>query len=398
MTVTYGLANFVTGALYPDLPITAGCSWASILNGTDALEAKVDIRDPDVLGLDIMSVTEPKKTVLFAEVSGRGGTFLAIGVIGERGLDEDGNTFSIQATGLRYYWDQRIIGRPAAATAALVKPDGSANAALDVALSGLDLGSIGLELIRMGLSWPGATMPFVLPASRAGTSVRNYAFLDLGLIGDALDNLTGVINGPDFMFEGRRVADTSTASIEYPVRAGTADSPMVGRYIGSWPFGGPTSPVVSFPFKDDGSTIASASWATAGRTDSKVVASRSLNPELVTDAGYPPLDVVDTSHSDVSEQGTLDGYADENADRGLGLDRSFTLKVRGDTRIGEGGVLDENAAPVGPMLGDYRPGDYVAVDVQDHPVLPDGLVDLRILSIKGDETGDVVDLDVMVVK
>jgi hypothetical protein len=394
--VSFGLANFTTGELLPDLPVTAGCTWASILGGTDTLEAKVDIRDDEVPDLELMSLTEPKKTVLFAEVTGRSGTFLAIGLIGERSLD--GDIFSIPATGLRYYWSQRIVGPPAARTTRLTNPDGSANPALDIELNGRELGSIGVDLMRLALTWPGAqSIPFVLPTSRTGTNYRKFSFLDLTAIGDALNDLSGVIDGPDFAFEGRRVADTSTARIEYPVRAGTTESPLIGRYVGSWPFGGPTSPVVSFPFADDAANIASAAWATAGRTDSKVLASRKLNPEVLA-AGYAPFDVVDTSHTDVSVQETLDGYAQEAAFRGLTFDRSFTLKVRGDTRVGAGGMFDENATPVGPMLGDYRPGDYVAVDVIDHPLLPDGLVDLRILSMQGDETGDVVELDVMVVK
>lgn len=399
MPVSYGLADFVSGSILADLPVTSGCSWATILNGTDALEAKVDVRDPDVLALDIQSMTEPKKAVLFAEVTGRVGTFLAVGLVDERGLEDDDRTFTIKATGLRYYWSQRIIGGPSARTAKLTNKDGSANSALDIEMKNLELGSIGTELMRLALTWPGATtIPFVIPPARTGTGYRKYPFLDLRFIGDALDDLSGVIGGPDFMVEGRRLSDTSTASIEYPVRAGTTDDPEVGRYIGSWPYGGPTSPVVSFPYRDDGGPIATAAWGIAGRTDSKVLAARALNNDLIANSGYAPFDTVDTAHSSVSVQATLTDYAKENAARGRSYERSFTLKVRGDTRIGQGGILDKDASPIGPMLGDYRPGDYVAVDVVGHALLPDGLVDLRILSIQGDETGDVVDLDVMVVK
>lgn len=399
MPVSFGLADFTTGTLYPDLPVIPGCDWATILGKTDSLTAKVDIRDPDVKSLDLLSITEPKKTVLFAEVTGRTGRpFLALGLVGERGLEEDDHTFVISATGLRYYFEQRLIAWPSAATAVMTNADGSANTALDMVFNNYDLGSIGTGLMRIALTWPGATgIPFVLPAARAGSNYRYYSFLDLNYIGDELDNLSGVIGGPDFAFEGRRVADTSTSQIEYPVRAGTSNDPLIGHYVGSWPYGGPTSPVVSFPFTDDGAAIATGSWGTAGRSDSKVLAARSFNEEMI-DQGYPPFDVVDTSHTDVSEVSTLQGYTDENALRGLTFDRSFTLKVRGDTRISEAGVVDPDAPAIGPMLGDYRPGDYVAVDIVDHPLFDDQIVDLRILSISGDETGDIISLDVMVVK
>lgn len=400
MTVNYGVADFRTGHIYNDLPITEGCSWSAILGKPDALEAKVDIRDTDVTDLDLMSITEPKKTVLFAYVEGRSGLFLALGIIGTRGLEDDDSTFSMQATGLRYYFAQRVIGRPNSKTVALTNSDGSANSALDVTLNGTDLAGIGVNLVKMALSWPGATtIPFVVPSARAGSATRSYAFLDLKYVGDALDDLSGVINGPDFAFDGRRVEDDSTSRVEYPMRAGDENGdPLIGRYVGSWPYGGPTSPVVSFPFEDDGASLASAVWGTAGRTDSKVLASRSFNDDLVDKYGYPPLDAIDTEHSDVSVQATLQGYTDERAYAGYVVDRSYTLKVRGDTRVNDQGDADETSAALGPMLGDYRPGDYVAVDIVDHPLLPDQIVDLRILSMQGDETGDVVTLDVMVVR
>lgn len=398
MSVTYGLADFTTGRILPTLPVTEGCSWAAILGKPDALEARLVVTDPDVRALNVMSITEPKKTVLFAAISGSRGTFLAAGLIAERGLEDDDVTFTVRATGLRYYWHQRIIGRPEAKSSNLTNADGSANTALDVTLSGLSLAGIGVELMRTALSWPGATsIPFVLPASEKGAATRSYAFLDTKLVGEALDDLTNVIDGPDFAVEARRVNGTSTSRIEYPVRAGDQGDPMIGRYVGSWPYGGPVSPVVSFPFVDDGEALVTAQWAIAGRTDSKVLASRALNDNLLS-FGYPPLDAVDMEHSDVSVQSTLDDYAREGAYRGYVVDRSYTLKVRGDTRIDGEGAMSSSAPSLGPMLGDYRPGDFVAVDIVDHPVLPDGIVDLRILSMQGDETGDVVELDVMVVR
>lgn len=370
--VSYALADFVTGGPILDLPIREGASWAAQLNRPDALSCSVDMNDPDALALDLRSSTEPKKTVLLARTDDD--IVLAWGLIDSRDWDEDERTLTLTAGGVwGSYFGKTIIAPAAARTATLIVPDAegypSVNPALSTAFSGLSLGTIGKRLVEQRLAWPGAPTAFVLPADEAGTAERSYSFADMKRTGAALTDLTNVENGPDFAFDAARAPDG--LSLRYVMRAGTTAQPRLGTDVGSWPLGG-LSPVTGLKVTDDGASLASAAWLTAGKSAGAAVLSRALNEALVTNSQYPPLDEVDTSHNDVSVQATLDAYAARMIGYGSRTFRELSFSVRADAT---------------PALGGYRPGDIVTLDVPDgHPYLVQS-IPVRITSMSGDEAG-----------
>lgn len=372
--VTYALADFVSGGPIVDLPIREGASWSSQLNRADALSCSIDMNDPDALALDLRSSTEPKKTVLLARTDAD--VVLAWGVIDSRDWNEDDQTLSLTASGVwDSYFGKTIIAPASARTAALTVPDPGGpglymvNPALSTSYSGLSLGTIGKRLVQQRLAWPGAPTAFVLPADEAGSAERNYAFADMKRTGAALTDLSNVEGGPDFAFDAQRAPDG--LSLLYVMRHGSTAQPRIGTDVGSWPVGG-LSPITGLKVTDDGSSLASAAWLTAGKSAGSAILSRALNDALVTDSGYPPLDEVDTSHNDVSVQATLDAYAARLIGYGARPFREVSFSVRADAT---------------PPLGQYRPGDTVTLDVpDDHPYLTTS-IPVRITSISGDEAG-----------
>lgn len=377
--ITFGLANYNTGDRILDLPVKAGASWAAFLNKPDSLSCDLDMRDADVQALDIPSSTEPKKTVLFAEDSVTE-AILAWGVISDRTWNNDARALHIEASGAGQYFNQRIIAPPAAATGTIVLPDGSVSAAFDTLIDDVSLGSIGVALVAQALSWPGAPTAYVLPAPVAdiGRTSGTYRLVDYKKIWPALEDLTKRADGgPDFAFDARR--DSTGLALEYVMRAG---APFLGSWIGSWSVGAPESPVTDLVVKDDGGSLGTHIWMQAGRTDSKVLVARVINQTLIDLSGYPVLDFVDTTHTDVTLQATLDDYADENAvaARRLLRDVSFTVKGR---------PMSLDGQSIGPALGQYRPGDWMGLDVgSGNLYLREGRIDIRITSMSGDETGD----------
>jgi hypothetical protein len=371
MAVRYQLADYKTGDQIVDLPVMEGASWAAMLNKPDSLSASIDMRDPDVQALDIPSATEPKKTILTA--STEDGTVLAWGVISDRTWDDDKRQLDIEASGGGQWFRQRIIAPPGAASGNLIDGSGAVVTTYDTTINDVTLGSIGVALVAQALTWPGAPTVYILPSAvpDVGRTSGTYRLVDYKRVGEALDDLTKRVDGPDFAFEAR--LDSTLIGFEYLMRAG---NPFLGRYVGDWVVGAPESPVTNLKVTDDGAALATHIWMQAGKTDSKVIVARAQNAALIA-AGYPTLDLVDTTHGDVTLQATLDAYATEHAVQSRRPFRDVGFDVKGN-------------AP-GMALGTYRPGDWAALTIgPDNLYLAEGQIPIRITSISGDETGDTI--------
>ena len=369
--VSYALADFVTGGPVLDLPIKEGASWAAQLNRPDSLSCDVDLNDPDALALDLRSSSEPKKTVMFARTDDD--VILAWGLISSRSWDEDERTLSLAAGGpWSTFFGSTIIAPAVARTANLITLDAEGypivNPVLDTSLSGFSLGTIGKKLVEQRLAWPGAPAVLDLPPDEIGTHERAYLFSGMKTISAALTDLTNVENGPDFAFDAQRASDG--LGLRYVMRHGSEATPRIGTDVGVWSLG-EQSPITGLTVDDDAADLASAAWLTAGKQAGAALISRTLNDALIA-AGYPPLDVVDTSRSDVSAQATLNAYGAELIGLASRAQRELSFSVRADTS---------------PSLGQYRPGDTVTIDVpSDHPYLTTS-IPVRITSVSGDEAG-----------
>jgi hypothetical protein len=372
--VSYALADFVTGGPIVDLPVLEGASWGSLLNRPDSVECTIDLNDEDALALDLRSASEPKKTVLLARTDDD--IVLAWGIVAERTWNEDAATLSLTGVGVRSaFFGHAIVAPASARTAALtvVDPLNPAlvvvNPALNTTVAGYSLGTIGKRLVAARLGWPGApSAPFILQADEAAARTKTYEFAGFKSIDSALSDLSSLENGPDFAFDAQRAPDG--LSLLYVMRHGTEATPRIGTHVGTWSLG-QGSPITGLEVTDNGDDMGAAAWLTAGKSSGTALLTRQLNDSMVAD-GYPPLDIIDTSHNDVSVQGTLDSYGREYLSYGSKPDRTVSFSVRGDAT---------------PGLGAYRPGDTVDIDVPaEHPYLAQGFR-VRITSVDGDETG-----------
>lgn len=372
--VSYALVDFVTGGPILDLPVMEGASWASQLNRPDALSCSVDMNDPDAIALDLRSSTEPNKTVMIARTDDD--IVLAWGLIPDDGRtwNEDTKTLDLSATGISSsFFGQTVIAPAAVLTAPLITLDGDGypvvNPALNTTLSGFSHGTIGKKLVAQRLAFPGApSAVFDLPADEIGTRSQTWLFSSMKSIGSALDDLTKQEAGPDFAFDAQRGPNGLT--LRYVMRHGSEAKPRLGTDVGVWALG-EGSPLTGFSITDSKAAGASLALMTAGKQGGAILIARALNPALIA-AGYPPLDVVDTSHSDVSVQATLDSYNAANLADAATKTRDLSFSVRGDAT---------------PGLGGYRPGDTLTIDVPDNHPWHTTSIPIRITSISGDETG-----------
>lgn len=377
--ISYGLVDFVSGGPILDLPVKTGATWSAQLNRPDALTCEVDMRDPDALALDLRASTEPMKTLLIAR--NEDDVIIAWGLIPDdgRSWDEDTYTLSLVAQGIwSSYFGATVIGPPSILTGKLTALDSDGflvvNPALNTTISGVSHGTIGKRLIQQRLAFPGAPTVFDLPPDEIGFRQQEYEFASMKKIGPALDDLVRQEGGPDFAFDAARAP--GGVGLRYSLRHGSEENPRIGANVGSWSFGGVDSPVSKLKLDDAVSAGASLGLMTAGRNVGEALVSRIRNQSLVA-SGYPPFDVVDTSHSDVSKQETLDSYNRENMAEAEHAIRDLSFTVQGDAT---------------PALGEYRPGDRLTLDPPERHPWHTGPIPIRITSMSGDETGEKVEI------
>lgn len=381
--ITYSLVDFVTGGPIIDLPVRKGASWSAQLGRPDSVSCSVNMRDAAARSLDLRSASEPNKALLLARTDED--NIIAWGLIGDDGRQwsEDKRTVELTASGIDETWLGRNPIAPAAAlTAKLTTLDAEGfqvpNPALDTTVSDVSHGTIGKRLVQQLVAWPGSPAIFDFPPDEPGTRTQTYTFASLKSVGSALSDLTKQEDGPDFAFLARR----SGLGLRYVMVHGTEAEPRIGAHVGTWPVSGLT-PVTNLEVSDAVAAGASVGWMTGGKQSGDIIMSRVIAPSRIAD-GYAPFSIIDTTHTDVSVQTTLDSYNRANvADAGKTI-RDLSFSVRADAS---------------PALGQYRPGDTVDLDVPtDHLWLPPGqTIRVRVMSMSGDEKGKTVKIGCVIV-
>lgn len=217
-----------------------------------------------------------------------------------------------------------------------------------LSIAGQTLGGIGAAVIRESLLWgPLLVDP---PEPEPGTHVRNWPCWNGSTVHDRLKSLTEVEGGPLIRFVGY-IRDDGHLRIRYVTG--------VAEVVHSWVQTAPKQKVAISSVDEDGSSMATHAFAFGGRDEDKLLVARSSSTAL-TEAGWPVLQVADTSHSTVSELPTLRGYAGQIVADGSLLPESYELTV--------------------PAGYDVMPGDWADLTVED-PYLGKRLVPLVVVEV-----------------
>jgi hypothetical protein len=193
------------------------------------------------------------------------------------------------------------------------------------------------------------TLPLDVPAPIAGANVRNYFGYEFASTGQRLAELTQVQNGPDVFFAPyfsapqviRHHAVIGNPTITQP------GNPLVFNYPGS---------VRSILTSRDASRLATWQVAVGTGQQDQVMWSQAQDATLIS-AGWPSLFAADTSHTDVTDQATLDSWAQGD----LGINNrpveTWAAVVRMSTD---------------PLFGTFMPGVQASYWVQGHPTKRNG--------------------------
>lgn len=358
----YIAGNLMTGKRIIDLPAFAG-NWSDDLLTTETISCSIDLRSEDVDILDLDNTTTPGQSFLAAI---EGDYVAAAGPIWVSDVNYDTQQMTLTAKGLKSVFDHRHILPVLAQTLAVdqfVIPDPAdtsktmPNPSLTTSYSGISLGTIAKRLVAQAMSWTGGSFPIVLPAEETDSDANNtrtWVGPEFKNLGEALEQLMQVRNGPEINFQPRLTSVNGEPAIEWLMEIGTKAQPIIfsnTRHL--WDLGLKQPLITGLKIRKEASDIGSLAWQVGGKQADRVLVARTYDPTLIN-AGFPLYEQFDSSHNDVSLQGTLDAYA--NTDALLGRQPYEVWSF--DAIMGS---MDDNGVPRGPQLGDYKTGDFIDI-------------------------------------
>jgi hypothetical protein len=239
--------------------------------------------------------------------------------------------------------------------------------------NGLSLATIAKRVVEQSQKKPGGSLPISFPiADESANHERTYRGFNLQNINtdDVLTKLSNVINGPDIMFKPRLIQDNQ---LTFDFWTGTDKQPRIyQKYTPVWDTTPARGEVV------DMSTIVTGSYQTFRTYSTGAGQDEGLLIKVATNDGplqaqYPLLEtVVNVGNSENPTVVANHGISN------LWVNKEPLLEVQMTVRAD------------GPIpLGDFWPGDLVHVITQGWLSLPDGMTEMRLLSIVGDTSDSV---------
>jgi hypothetical protein len=283
--------------------------------------------------------------------------------------DEGSRALSVSGTGLAGLFDRRVLRNSAPYTAI-------ANPSEDVTISNRSLRGIAREIVATNLAQTGYNLPIDLPAPESGTNTRTYYGYDLATVWSRLQDLSGVIGGPELDFWPYLVPAEN--KLRWQLLIG---NPLLGdqQSAAVWDYTGALSAI---DVDVNGSASpATRVWVKGSGTERSLLTGYAEDPTLIG-LGFPPTDYVDGDHTSVTEQGTLQGYAAAD----LAAFRTPTETWKCSIRID--GATDAGIE-VSPALGGWSLGDAPIFGVSGHPWIPDGQYRRRILAYSSKDEASV---------
>ena len=316
---------------------------------------------------DLAAATEPTRTFLAVLADDR---VIEAGPIWRR--DEDDGALTLKALGLRSLFDKRLLLNHLTDWATP-----GAVAASSLSYSGLSLGTIQKRLVQEALAHLAGSVPVVFGADEAGTSTRTYPGFEVATVGQRLDELAQVENGPEFDFTARLSADRT--GVEWQMRTGTSARPQLSQVGMDWMVDTtvPRGNLGGLSISEDATKTVNRAFAKGAGTDEATVISVPATAPDRWDAGFPLLESVGSVGGDggtYQDNVTRHAAGDlEASDRPV---QTWRVKVAVDSRVGAA-----------------RPGDWWSIRVgDDHVLTRPGLYRARMASMSGDLADAFVDV------
>lgn len=362
-----------TGNAVDELEFTS-CETDTGILASDKITIDIPGYTPKAATMDLRKLLTPLKYGVAVQTPD--GRVPAAGIITappEASDDADGNhSYSITCYGPEKIiagWSVRKYpGWP------LVGVDRKPTGLYDVNITGVQYGTMMKMLIQEAMKFSGAELPLFFEPSRAGTRQKSWEAIAGKSVMSAIDDIADLLGGVEYDFVPR-IGSNDQVSWEF-VTATDAIKEISSAVTATWRLGGVSPDLKNFRRSSDPSSIVTEAVFSGGKEDDEVMLARSQNSGLV-DAGFPRKELWDSSHSSVSEQDTLQGWADGSVTVGSGVIEEISFDVKADKAVG------------------LRHGDLCQIQSKGHWDMPDGVYDRRILSVVRKDDSEWVSIQVI---
>jgi hypothetical protein len=355
---TYQVADLLTGVIAAELPlanvsITKPINDSGTFGGDLNLAYNTGVDDP-------YGLTTPARTAIYAF---RDGIPYWGGIIWTRRYNSISKVVNIGAADWWSYFDHRKI------VPLLDTIDGaSAVASYQVPFTAVDQNAIARALITLAQTHTGGNIGITLDSSLSGVNLtQTYMGYSLTNVADGLRALTKLNGGPDIRFD----VGTPQDGTNRPQRRMFIGAPLLGVEDGLvFEYGGN---LISYEWPSDGTRMGVRQYDVGAGSDVSTPICIHEDTAKYGD-GWPLLEA-ETAHDTVTDIPTLLSYT--RADQA-----AASLPVVIPTIVVN--------SSMDPALGQYAPGDYARVIIQDEFMINGIDTTLRIASINV-SPGDTVE-------
>ncbi|WP_414936613.1 hypothetical protein [Amycolatopsis sp. cmx-11-51] len=334
-TYVYLIADLRTGRVLDELPLT-GVKYNKPLNDAGKFSGTWDLsRHPSTTNRDPYELTMPARRALYIVRDGRP---MWGGLIWTRKYDSSAHKVEIQGADWWSYFDHRKVLPPLPDTVAVDQV-----ARLTTAYNDAEQNHIARDLVRLAQSHTGGDIGVEFDDTASFLyRDREYPGHELKDTGEALRQLSSVLDGPDIMFG---VTAGTAGRVRRIMRVGTPRLGQTGT-AHVWETGGN---IINYVWPSDATRMATRTFATGdGMAEGTPIA---VTEDRGKYARRWPLLETEQGYTSVSDADTLRGHA--AADQLVARLPVVlpALTVRGDAA---------------PYVGDWDTGDDVRVVIRDN--------------------------------
>jgi hypothetical protein len=348
-----------TGEVLDEITLAAEPSWDAAINAEGSLQIQALVED--IADADLRSYGTDGGRLALALCLGEApyGKIVQAGPIWSASFDDYSKLLTLQAKGIWSLLNRRLLVAPGWQPPNVLTSD-----AYDTVFTDAPLPYIAKSLIDQCRQHVGGTLPIDTPLSTSeggtmpetGTHDRTYVSHEMATYGQRLYELTQVIDGPDILFnpyfaDHKHVRWQMLIGDPYLAQS-TQDA--VFEYPGN---------LFYLSVNLDSSHRATEVVVRGNGSERALLYSYANSLEL-TDAGWPLISLVDSSHTSVTEQATLNGWSAAILAQQTGVVETWDVTA----------TIGGN-----PGLSDYLPGFRVRYSVNGHSWVPDGEYRFRLI-------------------
>lgn len=361
------VGDMVTGRNIIPIPARDG-DWEIRRNREGSLSCDITLSAKAHRRLDLRQNAAPGRTYL---AIGEGDHLFGGGPIWDHTYDDDTRRLHLEAEGIWSMLNRRFIMPAAVETLSLLltsgDDEGKPNPAVATLFTGQSWPAIVRRILQQGFARAGGQLPIVFGPDGVGAHDKSYDSAAFKPQGEALTDLTELIDGPEIEFRPEFMPDSR--GVQWRALVGDDAKREISR--GGLPhrfdFSVPLRTVRKLGVKLSARELSAEAWATGGRQSAVALIARAASNELLA-KGYPRMESLSAAHSTVERQATLNAYAEDDLDLGSGLAEWWSFETNIDHV---------------PKVGTFTLGDYCDVVIRNNAYLPDGKHRRRIAAMSG---------------